>query len=134
MNMPHIDVAKPDVSNQSALNGVIHVSQSHRLDSAHDSNVNDASGSPPKPSQPYGAPQTNGFHLTPMTSLAAQALVNTLPNPPLYQNNNNASTLTMQQMQTIKSAFANNPTFATNQDLAQQVRAMPSYQFSNLQA
>ncbi|KAF9467645.1 enhancer of polycomb-like-domain-containing protein [Collybia nuda] len=136
MNMPHIDVAKPDLPNQSALNGVIHVPQPHPPDQSHDANVNGNGGSPPKQNpQQYQTPltTTNGFHLTPMSNLAAQALVNNQPNPNYQNGNNNPPVLTLQQMQTLKSAFANNPAFANSQELAQRLGTIPNYQFNNLQ-
>lgn len=118
LNMPHIDVVKPDMPNQNqpALNGVAHLPQTHP---SQDPSVNGTGG--PQNNDQFQVPSS--YHLTQMSNLATHAA---LTNNPNYQTHNNPPSLTAQQVQTITSAFA-------NRELAQQLRALPNYQYHNLQ-
>jgi enhancer of polycomb-like protein len=106
ISMPHLDVVKSEVnSNPSIPNGV----HNHQLDgsSSSDSNGN-AVGRANSPTRPKSQNQhhtnipINGYHLTPMNGYATTALTNTTPYLP-------STGLSMQQVQNLKSAFANMP-------------------------
>ncbi|RDB21980.1 Enhancer of polycomb-like protein 1 [Hypsizygus marmoreus] len=106
INLPHVDVVKTEVSgNQALLNGAVQIPPPHQQDanSAHDTKVNVVNGSPPKQNQ-HPQMQLNGYH-APLSTQAAAALVNN--GQFLYSANVPGHTLSLQQVQNIKSAFAN---------------------------
>ncbi|KAF8151729.1 enhancer of polycomb-like-domain-containing protein [Crassisporium funariophilum] len=91
ISMPHVDVQKPEVITTPAIpNGVVPLPQP---DATADATING-----------LGVP-TNGFHLTPMTNMTAAALASY----PLNQNQQHTGGLSLQQMQNLKTAFANMP-------------------------
>ena len=102
MTMPHVDVAKVDGLINGAVNGSAPVSQPEAA-SPQDAVVN---GTPSRPKSQNQLPilPPNGYHL--LANYSA-ALAN-----PAYMNGQHTS-LTIQQMQMFKAAFANLP-----QDLA----------------
>lgn len=110
ITMPHVEGVKSEInSTPAALSGAVQISQPHQADlsQSHDLNVNGIGASPPKQTQlPIGM-ATNGY-LTPLSSYAATALANT-------GQFTQQQGLTLQQMQNLKSAFANIP---PGQDLA----------------
>jgi enhancer of polycomb-like protein len=109
ITMPHVEGVKSEMSPTSnVLTGAVQIPQSHQADvsQSHDL-MNGVGTSPPKqPQHPVGM-ATNGY-LTPLSSYAATALANT-------GQFAHQQSLTLQQMQNLKSAFANIP---PGQDLA----------------
>lgn len=112
ISMPHVDVQKaPEVVATPAFpNGVTPLPQ------AEPNAELTVSGIPARPKSQNVTPQshvglgvpTSGYHLTPMTSMAAAALANTAS----YQHNQNpqhGGGLSLQQMQNLKTVFANMP-------------------------
>jgi len=112
ISMPHVDVQKPPevIATPAFPNGVTPLSQSEPNAELT------VSGIPARPKSQNVTPQshvglgvpTNGYHLTPMNNMTAAALVNSAS----YQHNQNpqhAGGLSLQQMQNLKTVFANMP-------------------------
>lgn len=106
--MPHVDVQKPEVAITSAIsNSTIPTPQPD--DNAELTLI----GSPARPkvqnptAQQHGglSVPTNGFHLTPMTSMTTPLI-----NSAFGQNQSHTGGLSLQQMQHLKTAFSNIPT------------------------
>ena len=111
ISMPHVDVQTseslmtPAISNGS-LNGI-----SSPIPQPEPNAEATLNGPPARPRSQNITPQqhlglgvpTNGYHLTPMTNMTAAAL------QVAYQNGQHGGGLSLQQMQNLKSAFANLP-------------------------
>ncbi|KAF5375868.1 hypothetical protein D9615_008245 [Tricholomella constricta] len=123
MNMPHVEAARPDLiaSSQSSLASAIQIPQPQ----------SQAQCGPPDANQPQDPKAiiqqqqqhlsmvgTNGYHLNPLTTQAAAALANSAQYA-AYQHG-----LSAQQMQNLKTTFANMP---PGQDLQSVARALPAY-------
>ncbi|KAF8966069.1 enhancer of polycomb-like-domain-containing protein [Flammula alnicola] len=128
ISMPHVDVQKPEVISTPAIpNGVSTIPQP---ETNADVTVN---GVPARPKSQNITPQshlalgvpTNGYHLTPMTNMTAAALINSAS----YQHNANqqhpGGGLSLQQVQNLKSVFANSPTPDVVAAAAIQARGIP---------
>jgi enhancer of polycomb-like protein len=105
ITMPHVEGVKSEINSTPAvLNGAVQIPQPHQTDvsQSHDLTVNGISTSPPK--HPIGM-ATNGY-----LNYAATALANT-------GQFSQQQGLTLQQMQNLKSAFAN-ANIPPGQDLA----------------
>jgi len=111
ITMPHVEGVKSEMASTPALlNGTVQIPQPHQTDvgQSHDVAVNGIGTSPSKQVQhPIG--MANGF-VTPLSGYAATALVNT-------GQFGQQQGLTLQQMQNLKSAFAN-ANIPPGQDLA----------------
>jgi len=112
ISMPHVDVQKPPevIATPAFPNGVTPLPQS-------DPNAElTVSGIPARPKSQNVTPQshvglgvpTNGYHLTAMNNMTAAALVNSASYQP-NQNPQHAGGLSLQQMQNLKTVFANMP-------------------------
>jgi len=110
ISMPHVDTQKPEVINTSAIptsmvNGMVTAISQPEVNT--EASVN---GTPTRPKSQNVTPQqhvalgvpTNGYHMSQMTNMAAIALLNQAA----YQSGHPGS-LSVQQMQNLKSAFAN---------------------------
>ncbi|EDR09801.1 uncharacterized protein LACBIDRAFT_293698 [Laccaria bicolor S238N-H82] len=95
ISMPHVDLVKPDLTQI----GSVALQQSDSGNPALDGDT----PSRPKSQNQQQMVSTNGFHLTPMTPIAAAALANTT-------QATGQRSLSLQQVQELKSAFANLPT------------------------
>ena len=92
ISMPHVDLVKPDLTS-------VALQQSDNVNPALDGDT----PLRPKSQNQQQIVSTNGFHLTPMTPIAAAALANTTQVA-------GQRSLSLQQVQELKSAFANLPT------------------------
>jgi enhancer of polycomb-like protein len=111
--MPHVDVQKPSevISTPAFPNGVTPLPQP---EINAELTVN---GIPARPKSQNVTPQshvglgvpTNGYHLTPMNNMTAAALVNSASYQQHNQNSQHAGGLSLQQMQNLKTVFANMP-------------------------
>ena len=102
--MPHVDVQKPEVIVTPA------VSNPAMPTSQPDANTElSLDGSPGRPKAPDPTPQhglsvhTNGFHLTPMINMTTPTVNSS------FGQNQHTGGLSLQQMQNLKTAFANIP-------------------------
>lgn len=93
ISMPHVDLVKPDLTQI----GSVGLQQSDNVIPALDGAIRSKSQTQQQ------IVSTNGFHLTPMTPIAAVALANTT-------QATGQRSLSLQQVQELKSAFANLPT------------------------
>lgn len=131
MNMPHVDAVKPELP-PSIPDSTPQAQQPQQLESAlqivenHVNGINHAN-SPARPKSQNQHTTTNGYHLTPMNGYTVAALANATPyaQHPTAQHN----VLSSQQVQNLKSAFAN---MAPGQDIATAIqvnsgRAVPPY-------
>jgi enhancer of polycomb-like protein len=103
--MPYVDAQKPEVVTPTITNSAMPTSQP---DANAELTLN---GSPVRPKTQNLTPQhgglsvpTNGFHLTPMTNLTTPTI-----NSAFGQNQPHTGGLSLQQMQNLKTAFANIP-------------------------
>ena len=103
--MPYVDAQKPDVVTPTIANSALPTSQPDANDELT------LNGSPVRPKTQNLTPQhgglsvpTNGFHLTPMTNLTTPTI-----NSAFGQNQPHSGGLSLQQMQNLKTAFANIP-------------------------
>ena len=100
--MPYVDAQKPEVIAPAVSNSTMATSQP---DANAKSTLND---SPARPKAQNLTPQhgglTNGFHFTPMTNLTTPMI-----NSAFAQNQPHSGGLSLQQMQNLKTAFANIP-------------------------
>ncbi|KAF9530669.1 enhancer of polycomb-like-domain-containing protein [Crepidotus variabilis] len=113
ISMPHVEVPKPDMLTTPALaNGI--VNGTHAPSPQPDANAEvTVNGTPVRPKSQNVTPQqhlalsvpTNGYHLTPMANMSA--LLNAGGYP--VQNGQATNGLSLQQVQNLKSAFANLP-------------------------
>ncbi|GLB42746.1 putative enhancer of polycomb-like protein [Lyophyllum shimeji] len=123
INLPHVDVNRPDlITSQSSLGGAIQMPQPAQADpsQAHELKVNGSPGSVTNPHTPHLGMVANGYH--PLTTQAAAALANSAQYAAAYQAGQHG--LTSQQMQNLKTTFANMP---QGQDLQSVARALPAY-------
>ena len=104
ISMPHVDAQKPEVIVTPA------VSNSATPLSQPDANTElSLDASPGRPKAPDPTPQhgfnvhTNGFHLTPMINMTAPTINSS------FGQNQHTGGLSLQQMQNLKTAFANIP-------------------------
>jgi enhancer of polycomb-like protein len=102
--MPHVDAQKPEVIVTPA------VSNSAMPTSQPDANTElSLDGSPSHPKAPDPTPQhglsvhSNGFHLTPMINMTTSTINSS------FGQNQHTGGLSLQQMQNLKTAFANIP-------------------------
>lgn len=100
--MPYVDAPKPEVVTPAVSNSAMPTPQQ---DATAESTLN---GSPARPKTQNLTPQqsglTNGFHFTPMTNLTTPMI-----NSAFSQNQPHTGGLSLQQMQNLKTAFANIP-------------------------
>lgn len=123
INMPHVEPAKPE-ANHTPLNGAIQVQQPipSEVPQSTDLKVNGINGSPIKQNAHHPIMSNNGYHLTPLANQAAVALANTAQYP--YTGNQHG--LSVQQMQNLKSAFANLPNGTDIANLHNVARSIPA--------
>ncbi|KAF8623276.1 hypothetical protein AX17_007482 [Amanita inopinata Kibby_2008] len=113
MNMPHVDAHKVDShSNSTLVNGVTSAAQPEANGQTQDPGVNGTPVRPKSQNQPATGLATNGYHLASIANYTTAALGN--PATFAQYANSQHTGLSMQQVQNLKSAFANLPT----QDLA----------------